>query len=138
MRLGYFMLSSDTESKDEGINKLQVAGCDEIFVDKLEDEDKRPQWKTLLNQAKKNDEIVILRLSNAVRGLVPLVSFFEICRVKKIRIISLEDRFDSFDEMFPPSTLNLIETIGSFPADIHASKIAAARIRAKATDESSC
>lgn len=131
MRLGYFMLSSLPKSKDEGNNKLQVVGCDKIFIDKFEDEDKRPQWKKMLGEAKRNDEIVILRLSNAIRGLVPLVSFFEICRVKKIRIISLEDGFDSLDEIFPPSTLKLIETIATFPGDVHASKVAAARIRAK-------
>lgn len=75
----------------------------------------------------------ILRLSNAVRGLIPLVSFFEICRVKRIRIISLKDKFASWDEMFPSSISQLIDAIGAFPGDIKTSKIAAARIRAVKT-----
>ena len=137
MRLGYFMLGSLPESKDDDVNKLQVAGCDTIFIDRFEDEEKRPQWKNMLSEVKRNDEIVILRLSNAVRGLVQLVSFFEICRVKRIRIISLKDKFDSWDEMFPSSISQLIDAIGAFPGDIQASKIAAARIRAVKTKKKS-
>lgn len=133
MRLGYFMLGSLPESKDDDVNKLQVAGCDTIFIDRFEDEEKRPQWRNMLSEVKRNDEIVILRLSNAVKGLIPLVSFFEICRVKRIRIISLKDKFDSWDEMFPSSISQLIDAIGAFPGDIQASKIAAARIRAVKT-----
>ena len=137
MRLGYFMLSSLPESKDDDVNRLQIVGCDRIFIDKFEDEEKRPQWKNMLSEVKRNDEIVILRLSNAVRGLVQLVSFFEICRVKRIRIISLKDKFDSWDEMFPSSISQLIDAIGAFPGDIQASKIAAARIRAVKTKKKS-
>lgn len=138
MRLGYFMLSSLPESKDDDVNRLQFVGCDRIFIDRFEDEEKRPQWKNMLSEVKRNDEIVILRLSNAVRGLVQLVSFFEICRVKRIRIISLKDKFDSWDEMFPSSISQLIDAIGAFPGDIQASKLAAARIRAgKAKKKSS-
>ena len=137
MRLGYFMLGSLPESKDDDVNKLQVAGCDTIFIDRFEDEEKRPQWRNMLSEVKRNDEIVILRLSNAVKGLIPLVSFFEICRVKRIRIISLKDKFDSWDEMFPSSISQLIDAIGAFPGDIQASKIAAARIRAVKTKKKS-
>lgn len=131
------MLSSLPESKDDDVNRLQIVGCDRIFIDKFEDEEKRPQWKNMLSEVKRNDEIVILRLSNAVRGLVQLVSFFEICRVKRIRIISLKDKFDSWDEMFPSSISQLIDAIGAFPGDIQASKIAAARIRAVKTKKKS-
>lgn len=75
MRLGYIMLP---ESKNEDdINKLEAAGCDKVFVEQAEDEGKRPKWKKLLREVGRNDEIVILRLSNALRGVVQLASFFE-------------------------------------------------------------
>ena len=48
MRLGYFMLGSLPESKDDDVNKLQVAGCDTIFIDRFEDGEKRPQWRNIL------------------------------------------------------------------------------------------
>jgi len=119
------------ESKNEDdINKLEAAGCDKVFVEQAEDEGKRPKWKKLLREVGRNDEIVILRLSNALRGVVQLASFFEICRIKKIRVISLKDKFDTFDEMFPSSTSQLVDAIGSFPGDILASKISTSRINA--------
>lgn len=130
MKLGYIMFSSVPECKEDDINKLEAFGCDKIFIEQLENEEKRPQWKKMLKEVGRNDEIVILRLSNALRGLVPLASFFELCRVKKIRIISLKDKFDSWDEIFPPSTSLLIDIIGSFPGDIRSSKIAGSRISA--------
>lgn len=56
---------------------------------------------------------------------------------ERIRIISLKDKFDSWDEMFPSSISQLIDAIGAFPGDIQASKIAAARIRAVKTKKKS-
>lgn len=131
MRIGYIMFSSLPECKNEDdINKLEAAGCDKIFIEQAEDEGKRPKWKRLLKEVGRNDEIVILRLSNALRGLVQLASFFEMCRIKKIRVISLKDKFDTYDEMFPSSTSQLVDAIGSFPGDILASKISTSRINA--------
>lgn len=45
MRLGYFMLSSLPESKDDDVNRLQIVGCDRIFIDKFEDEENAPSGK---------------------------------------------------------------------------------------------
>lgn len=122
MRLGYVMFSSSLQCKEDDVSKLEDVGCDKIFIDQSEHEKERPQWKKLLSEVRRNDEVVILKLSNAIKGLVSLASFFEICRVKKIRIISLKDKFDSLDEMFPSSTAELVNAIGSFPGDILAPK----------------
>lgn len=118
MRLGYIMFSSSPECKEDDINKLEMVKCDKIFVDQPEHEKERPQWRKMLSEVRRNDEIVILKLSNAIKELVAVASFFEICRVKKVRIISLKDKFDSLDEMFPSSTAELVNAIGSFPGDI--------------------
>lgn len=142
MRLGYIMFSSASGCKEDDINRLEVVGCDKIFVDRLEYEKKRPQWNAMLRELKSNDEIVILRLSNAVSGLTPLASFFETCRVKRVRVISLRDKFDSWDEMFPFSTSQLIDAIGSFPKDalglrMHGQRVRAARKKKKSSFQSS-
>lgn len=130
MRLGYIMFNSLPENIEEDINRLEAVGCDKIFKEQLEHEEKRPQWKKLLKEVGRNDEIVILGLSNAVRGLTQLAGFFELCRIKKIRIISLDDRFDSCDRMFSASTSQLVNAIGSFPGDILSLKTSSARISA--------
>ena len=128
MRLGYIMFTSP--DKEDDINRLKAVGCEEIFVDRLGCEEKRSQWRRMLNELRRNDEIVILQLGNAVRELVQVASFFEICRMKKVRIISLRDKFDSWDEMFPSSTTQLIDAIGAFAGDTLEMKISSARISA--------
>lgn len=131
MRLGYIMFSPGPESNSEDeINALKSAGCEKIFGDPIEREEKRSQWKKMLNEVKRKDEIVILCLSNAVRGLAQLASFFEMCRIKKLRVISLRDKFDSSDIMFTSSISQLIDAIGALPGDILSIKISGARMKA--------
>lgn len=128
MRLGYILFNSLHECIEDDFNRLKAIGCDKIFKEEFEHEEKRPQWKKMLREVGRNDEIVILCLSNAVRGLPQLASFFELCRIKRIRVISLRDKFDTKDIMFPSSISQLVDAIGAFPGDIHSLKISSERL----------
>lgn len=130
MKVGYILFSSSSECKENDINRLKSIGCDRIFVEQLEHEEKRPQWKKMLREVERNDEIVILCLKDAVRGLVQLASFFEFCRMNRIRVISLKDKFDSKDEMFQSSISQLMDAIGLFSGDIHPIKATTSRMKA--------
>lgn len=61
----------------------------------------RPMWKQLISSLERGDELVVSRFSNALRGTRELATFIEYCRVKVVRIISIQDRIDTFDELFP-------------------------------------
>lgn len=50
---------------------------------------------------KGGDELVIPKFSNAIRGSRELATFLEFCRVKAIRVISIHDRIDSKNQLFP-------------------------------------
>lgn len=128
MRLGYILFNPNTECMEDDLNRLKVIGCDRVFMDEFENERKRPQWQKMLREAGRNDEIVILCLSNAVKGLHQLAFFFEICRIKRIRIISLKDKFDTRDTLFPSSISQLADAIGAFPEDIGSLKISNGRL----------
>ena len=129
MRLGYMLFNPNTECMEDDLNRLKVIGCDRVFMDEFENERKRPQWKKMLREACRNDEIVILCLSNAVKGLSQLALFFEICRIKRLRIISLKDKFDTKDTLFPSSISQLVDAIAAFPEDIGPLKISSGRLR---------
>ncbi len=129
MRLGYILFNPNTECMEDDLNRLKVIGCDRVFMDEFENERKRPQWKKMLREACRNDEIVILCLSNAVKGLSQLALFFEICRIKRLRIISLKDKFDTKDTLFPSSISQLVDAIAAFPEDIGPLKISSGRLR---------
>lgn len=131
MRLGYIMFSPGPESNNEDdINALKSVGCEKVYGDLIERGEKRPQWHKMLNEAKWKDEIVILSLSNAVREFVRIAPLFELCRERKLRLISLRDKFDSSDKMFTSSISQLMDAIGTFPRDIISTKIANARVKA--------
>ena len=91
---------------------MEEFGCDEIVVEEGIQERLRPQWRRLLTLLKKNDVIVLTRLSNAVRGIRELGAFLDLCRVYKIRIVSIHDRIDTGNELFPVTTAGeVIDTI---------------------------
>lgn len=129
-RIGYIKQSVLSDS-DSSIELLKNFGCQKIIVEQVEDETKRPQWKRMLTQLKKSDEVVVLTLSNAVRGLRELAVFFELCRIKKIRLISLKDELDSWDKLFPASTSKFMDVFASLMGEIATERGASARVRAK-------
>ena len=91
---------------------MKEFGCDEIVVEEGIQERLRPQWRRLLTLLKKEDEIVLTRLSNAVRGIRELGAFLDLCRVYKIRIISIHDRIDTKNELFPETTAgDVLDTV---------------------------
>ena len=63
----------------------------------------------------KGDELVIPKFSNAIRGSRELATFLEFCRVKAIRVISIHDRIDSKNQLFPQTKpSDVLEMMGAF------------------------
>ena len=64
----------------------------------------RPQWKQLMSALDRGDELVVSKFSNAVRGVRELSVCIEMCRIKVVRLISIQDRIDSHNELFKETT----------------------------------
>lgn len=118
MRKGYVMLDPSNKYRKDDMEKIQSAKCDTIFIDNIEDEETRPQWNHMMNGLKKGDELVVISLCNAVRGLRNLSTLFDRCRVLKVRLISLRDRIDSWEEMYPACVSQLMDVIATLQGDI--------------------
>ena len=98
---------------------MEKFGCVRIVEEKTEDEKLRPEWKALLMSLERGDELVLSKFSNALRGTRELSFFLELCRIKVIRIISINDKIDSKDEVFPAmKTSDFLDMIGSLPAEV--------------------
>lgn len=111
-KTGYLFLAKGYKAREEDIAWMKEFGCDEIVVEEGIQERLRPQWRRLLTLLKKEDEIVLTRLSNAVRGIRELGAFLDLCRVYKIRIISIHDRIDTKNELFPETTAgDVLDTV---------------------------
>lgn len=111
-KTGYLFLAKGYYAREEDIAWMKEFGCDSIIIEEGIKERLRPQWRKLLTLLKKEDEIVLTRLSNAVRGIRELGAFLDLCRVYKIRIVSIHDRIDTKNELFPETTAgDVLDTI---------------------------
>ncbi len=89
----------------------------------------RPMWKQLISSLERGDELVVSRFSNALRGTRELATFIEYCRVKVVRIISIQDRIDTFDELFPDTKPSqVIRMFGSLSEECAVLRKASAHI----------
>jgi len=118
-KVGYIFLAEAYESIESDRAWMEKFGCVRIVEEKTEDEKLRPEWKALLMSLERGDELVLSKFSNALRGTRELSFFLELCRIKVIRIISINDKIDSKDEVFPAmKTSDFLDMIGSLPAEV--------------------
>lgn len=128
-KVGYIMLSSTNDRQEEDLKSLETVGCKNIIQEREEDEVSRPKWRKLMLSLDRNDTLVIIQFRNAVRGTRELATLLDFCREANIRIISLRDRIDSEDSMFPASTANIFNVIGRLPQDIFSLRKASSRLQ---------
>ena len=94
-------------------------GCCRIVEEKAANEKMRPDWKQLLMTLERGDVLVLSKISNALRGVRELSVFLELRRIKVVRIISIHDKLDSKDEVFPTlPTEAMLNIIGGLPSEV--------------------
>lgn len=115
-KIGYIMVPSHYDHLEADKAWMNEYGCVQIIEESEENEKTRPLWKKLMLSIGRGDELVISKFSNALRGSRELAIFLEFCRVKVIRIISIRDRIDSRDKLFPETKASaILEMFGSLP-----------------------
>ena len=128
-KVGYIFLAEAYESIEADRAWMEKFGCIRIVEEKAEDEKLRPEWKNLLMNLERGDELVISKFSNALRGSRELSFFLELCRIKVIRIVSINDKVDSKEEAFPAlKTSDFLDMIGALPAEVATLRKASAHI----------
>lgn len=141
-KVGYIFLAEAYDSFEADKAWMEKYGCVRIVEEKTEDEKLRPEWKALLMSLERGDELVLCKFSNALRGARELSFFLELCRIKVIRIISIHDRIDSKDLVFPAlKTSDFLDIIGSLPAEVatlrkassHIMRLRSVKTKTKAT-----
>jgi len=117
-KTGYLFLAKGYKAREEDIAWMKEFGCDEIVVEEGIQERLRPQWRKLLTLVRPGDEIILTKLSNALRGIRELGAFLDLCRVYKIRIISIHDKIDTKNELFPETTAgDVLDTISRLSSE---------------------
>lgn len=120
-KVGYIFKSEHYEGFDADVQWMKDFGCIRVVEELSEHEKLRSQWKQLLASLERGDELVLAKFSNALRGSRELAFFIEMCRVKVVRIISIHDKMDTHDELFPETKPSqVLGMIGSLPEEVNA------------------
>ena len=128
-KVGYIMSISQYDKLEEDRKWMNEFGCIRIVEESDENERSRPLWKQLMVALQRGDELVVSKFSNALRGSRELATFLEFCRVKVIRIISIHDKIDSRNLLFPETTpADVLEMMGSLPEEVFALRRSAAHV----------
>lgn len=109
-------------------------GCNEI-MEEQQDYELRTEWNKLLDRLNKGDELVVPKLSHVLRETRQLSYLLEYCRLKEIRLISIHDRIDSGNELFPETQmsdiLNVVALLPKEAFDIRKSSDAARKVKSR-------
>ena len=112
-KFGYLFLSRNLVTRDEDRAWMKEFGCTDIIEDEGIQERFRPEWRRMLAHLKDGDEIVVSKLSNALRGMRELGVFLGLCQDYELRLVSIHDEIDSKGELFPETTAaNVLDVIG--------------------------
>ena len=128
-KVGYIFLATNDQQYNADKEWMQQYGCVQVIEEPTEQQRLRPLWKQLITSLERGDELVVSKFSNALRGSRELVAFIEYCRVKVVRLISIHDKIDTNDELFPDTKPSkVLEMMGSLPEECAALRKATAHI----------
>jgi DNA invertase Pin-like site-specific DNA recombinase len=118
-KVGYIFMADGYDAIETDKQWMKDFGCCRIVEEKAANEKMRPDWKQLLMTLERGDVLVLSKISNALRGVRELSVFLELCRIKVVRIISIHDKLDSKDEVFPTlPTEAMLNIIGGLPSEV--------------------
>ena len=100
MKFGYARVSKNEQNLDIQLQKLQQAGCDEIFQEKVSgSKDDRSQLNSLLNKLRAGDILYVVRLDRLGRRMSKLVELINDFKSRNIEFVSLENNIDTTNSM---------------------------------------
>jgi len=100
MKFGYARVSKNDQSLEVQIQKLTIAGCDEIFQEKVSgSKDDRSQLNLLLSKIRKGDTICVVRLDRLGRRMSKLIDLINNFKNQGIEFNSLENNIDTTTPM---------------------------------------
>ena len=71
-KIGYLYRAEEDNTFDEVKEWMDEYGCVRVMIEEPSDEKLRPRWKQLLELLERGDELVIGKISNAVRSTIDL------------------------------------------------------------------
>lgn len=118
MALRAYITENRGRNNAQYIDTLKRLRCRDIYTEENPSDKERPAWREMLQQLKDRDAVIVEKLSIALHGIRELSVFFQLCRLKHIRLISPGDRLDTTGEYYPVLTSEgWMELIATFPME---------------------
>ena len=118
-KVGYIFEANSYDAFDADKEWMRQYGCVQVVEESVGHETLRPRWKQLMSNLERGDELVMSKFSNAVRGLRELSALIELCRIKVVRIISIHDKIDTDNKLFPDTTpAEVLAMFGALPEEV--------------------
>ena len=128
-KVGYIFNSEQHDTFATDREWMEKYGCCRIMEEDTSQEKTRPEWKQLMDCLERGDELTISKFSNALRGVRELAIFLEFCRVKVIRVISIQDKIDSKGALFPSTSIaDVLFMFGSLSEEVVTLRKAASHV----------
>src|ERR1017187_3681039 len=96
-KLGYARVSTDGQELEAQVQRLEAAGCEQVFSDHGESGRRasRPQWDKLLAYARTGDTIVTTKLDRLGRSVHDLVVLARTLKDRSIELEVLDEKIDT-------------------------------------------
>lgn len=133
-KIGYARVSSVGQSLDLQTEKLEKAGCDRIYQEKVSGTSiRRPQLKACLDYIREGDCLVITRLDRLARSMRDLVNMIDRFNTENIQLLVLDQ---SLDTGSPSGKLlfNMLAVIAEFENDLRRERQLEGIAKAKSLD----
>jgi DNA invertase Pin-like site-specific DNA recombinase len=100
MKFGYARVSTNDQSLDIQIQKLNDSGCDEIFSEKASGaKNDRKELNRLLEKLRKGDTVCVVRLDRLGRRMIKLAEMILDFKERGINFESLDNKLDTSTPM---------------------------------------
>lgn len=118
-KIGYIFKANSYDAFDADKEWMCQYGCVQVIEESVNHETLRPNWKQLMSNLERGDELVVSKFSNATRGLRELAALIELCRIKVVRLISIHDKIDTCNKLFTDTTpAEVLAMFGAFPEEV--------------------
>jgi DNA invertase Pin-like site-specific DNA recombinase len=95
-RVGYARVSTHSQNEDSQVDELRTVGCERIFIDKASGKlADRPELSACLDYLRSGDDLVITRLSRAMRSIKHLIDLAAVLNDRGVGLIVLKQAIDT-------------------------------------------
>ena len=124
-----------SKTSDATMEWMESYGYDSLHIEEPSNFHLRPRFRQILEELEEGDELIIGKISNVISSMLQLSLLIDLCQIRHIRLISVEDQIDTHERLFGmTSALRLMQILASLPKEIHSEAMACNEIPMRQCD----